>query len=512
MVRIAAESLAGVVFMCLILVCCAVKDVVTGYDRERVACPFKSLVFGPGLETNFVVPARFFYIQAVDFENNNFTYSPGSNAFEVSIKPIDGNRGRIYLQMLDRHDGTFIVRYRLYQSYDGLKITVKSAGRHVADSPYKLNGLVKCENCYCPVEDRNQWRSNMFCRPDVHSQTQIDFSIFPSIDLSTLHKNVESRFARHHSLCHYAIIDNKVYRKTLGSIVGFKMFSDAFLLSLTRKVKVPDVEFFINLGDWPLEKKDPEDGPLPILSWCGSTDTRDIVLPTYDITESTLESMGRVSLDMLSVQANTGPKWENKTEKAFWRGRDSRRERLNLVKLSRRRPELLDAALTNFFFFRNEEAEFGPKVKHVSFYDFFNFKYQINVDGTVAAYRLPYLLAGDSTVFKHDSIYYEHFYAELEPWVHYIPFKQDLSDLEERIEWAMQNDESARTIAENGKNYVRENLTSNNVYCYYLKVLEEYASRQVGEPRIHEGMELVEHPSENSGCDCPNQSTRHTEL
>ncbi|XP_071503346.1 protein O-glucosyltransferase 2-like [Diadema antillarum] len=512
MVRIAAESLAGVVFMCLILVCCAVKDVVTGYDRERVACPFKSLVFGPGLEKDFVVPARFFYIQAVDFENNNFTYSPGKNAFEVVVKTIDGTRGRVWVQMLDRNDGTFIVRYRLYTSYDnGIKIEVKSAGRHVADSPYKLKGLVKSENCNCPILDRDLWRSNMFCPAGIPRQIQSDFAIHPSINLKTLHRDVESRFARHHSLCHYTVINNKIYRKTLGSIVGFKMFSDAFLLSLTRKVKVPDVEFFINLGDWPLEKRDPEDEPLPILSWCGSTDSRDIVLPTYDITESTLETMGRVSLDIMSVQANTGPKWENKTSKAFWRGRDSRRERLNLVKLSRRRPEILDAALTNFFFFRNEEEEYGPKVKHVSFFDFFNFKYQINVDGTVAAYRLPYLMAGDSTVFKHDSIYYEHFYSELEPWIHYVPFKQDLTDLEEKIEWAMEHDEEARTIAETGKAFVRENLTSNHIYCYYLKVLEEYAARQVGTPRIHEGMELVEHPTQNNECDCPD-SRQHEEL
>jgi hypothetical protein len=58
----------------------------------------------------------------------------------------------------------------------------------------------------------------------------------------------------------------------------------------------------------------------------------------------------------------------------------------------------------------------------------------------VAAYRLPYLLAGDSVVFKMDSEYYEHFYKELEPWIHYIPFKKDLSDLEKHLDWAIAND------------------------------------------------------------------------
>ena len=67
-------------------------------------------------------------------------------------------------------------------------------------------------------------------------------------------------------------------------------------------------------------------------------------------------------------------------------------------------------------------------------------KYQINIDGTVAAYRLPYLIAGDSVVLKQDSPFYEHFYKDMKPYEHYIPFKRDLSDLMEKIQWAKDND------------------------------------------------------------------------
>lgn len=69
-------------------------------------------------------------------------------------------------------------------------------------------------------------------------------------------------------------------------------------------MKVPDVEFYINVGDWPLETRTVD--VLPILSWCGSADTRDIVLPTYDVTHSTLETMRGVTNDLLSIQGNTG--------------------------------------------------------------------------------------------------------------------------------------------------------------------------------------------------------------
>jgi hypothetical protein len=56
---------------------------------------------------------------------------------------------------------------------------------------------------------------------------------------------------------------------------------------------MPDVEFFVNLGDWPLEKKKSNSNIHPIFSWCGSTDSKDIVMPTYDLTDSVLETMGR---------------------------------------------------------------------------------------------------------------------------------------------------------------------------------------------------------------------------
>lgn len=72
---------------------------------------------------------------------------------------------------------------------------------------------------------------------------------------------------------------------------------------------------------------------------------------------------------------------------------------------------------------------------------FAKFKYQLNIDGTVAAYRFPYLLAGDSLVFKQDSAYYEHFYVDLEPDVHYVAIARDLSNLVDKIELAKENDQ-----------------------------------------------------------------------
>ncbi|TRY91845.1 hypothetical protein DNTS_027194 [Danionella cerebrum] len=462
----------------------------TRRSKSAVVSASRTLLWGPGLETDVVLPARFFFIQAVDSTGRNFTVSPGEKTFEVKITSPTDTYARIWIQILDRNDGSFLVRYRMYASYTDLHIDVLFEDKLVGKSPYVLKGAVYHELCDCPELDGELWEMNMHC-PASFPQIDSDLSPFPRVDPDRNANEIIQRFAKRNSLCHYTIKNNQVYIKTHGEHVGFRIFMDALLLSITRKVKLPDFEFFVNLGDWPLEKRRVSQKPSPIFSWCGSNDTQDIVMPTYDLTESVLETMGRVSLDLMSVQGHTGPAWEQKISKAFWRGRDSRKERLELVKLARANPTILDAAFTNFFFFKHDETLYGPLVKHVSFFDFFKYKYQINVDGTVAAYRLPYLLAGDSVVLKQDSVYYEHFYSQLQPWVHYIPFKADLSDLLEKIQWAKEHEDEVKKIARAGQQFARTQLMGENIFCYYYKLFQKYAELQVTEPKVRDGMELV---------------------
>lgn len=216
----------------------------------------------------------------------------------------------------------------------------------------------------------------------------------------------------------------------------------------------------MNLGDYPLSHGEE---PLPILSWCGSEVTHDIILPTYEITEATLQMLSRTTLDIFAMSTTDRVPWMKKISKGFFRGRDSCQvkggcrsavgsndvyfqERLDLVRLARKHPEHLDANLTRMFFFRDQLAEFEPLSDHVPLPKFFDYKYQISLDGTVAAYRLPYLLSGDALVFKQDSRYYEHFYRDLKPNQHFIPVRKDLSDLIERIEWARKNDDEVPAI------------------------------------------------------------------
>lgn len=198
---------------------------------------------------------------------------------------------------------------------------------------------------------------------------------------------------------------------------------------------------------------------------------------------------------MMSVQSNTEKEWGDKIPKLFWRGRDSRKERLDLISIGRKHSNLINASLTNFFFFRDQEHVYGPKEQHVSFFRFFDvitsisiyadnllnygifcvflqYKYQLSIDGTVAAYRYPFLLGGDSVVFKTDSPYIEHFYQDLTPWTHYIPVQGDLKDLVKKIKWAMGNDDKVKKIGRAGSEYARNNLMPLNIFCYHGLLLE----------------------------------------
>lgn len=131
------------------------------------------------------------------------------------------------------------------------------------------------------------------------------------------------------------------------------------------------------------------------------------------------------------------------------------------------------------------------------------------MDGTVAAYRFPYLMLGSSLVLKQDSQYYEHFYMHLKAGAHYVPVKRNLSNLLEKIKWAKENDAEAQEIARAGQAAARELLQPSRLYCYYYKVLCTYSERQTGQPTRHEDMELVPQPSDNTAlCTCERKSLK----
>lgn len=61
-------------------------------------------------------------------------------------------------------------------------------------------------------------------------------------------------------------------------------------------------------------------------------------------------------------------------------------------------------------------------------------RYLFNFRGVAASFRFKHLFLCGSLVFHIGEEWLEFFYLQLKPWVHYIPVKQDLSDLR----WTLQ--------------------------------------------------------------------------
>lgn len=73
-------------------------------------------------------------------------------------------------------------------------------------------------------------------------------------------------------------------------------------------------------------------------------------------------------------------------------------------------------------------------------------KILIDIDGYTYSQRYPWVMSSGSAVMKIHS--FKDIGSVLgRPWIHYIPAKIDLSDFEENLQWAKNNDEEVRKIA-----------------------------------------------------------------
>jgi serine/threonine protein kinase len=107
------------------------------------------------------------------------------------------------------------------------------------------------------------------------------------------------------------------------------------------------------------------------------------------------------------------------------------------------------------------------------------YKYIVHVDGHVSAFRLSLELSMGSVILLVESqwkIWYRDFLLPFgdtydEKLAHYIPVKEDLSDLIEKIQWCRDNDEKCEQIAKNALHFFRKYLQKDGVLQYMQKIL-----------------------------------------
>jgi hypothetical protein len=81
----------------------------------------------------------------------------------------------------------------------------------------------------------------------------------------------------------------------------------------------------------------------------------------------------------------------------------------------------------------------------------------IMLEGNDVATGLKWALLSDSVVMMQPPSFTSWAMEELlEPWVHYIPLNEDLSDVEEKMQWILDNDKKAQLIAQRGTLWIQD--------------------------------------------------------
>ena len=100
---------------------------------------------------------------------------------------------------------------------------------------------------------------------------------------------------------------------------------------------------------------------------------------------------------------------------------------------------------------------------YLSLPDLIKYKYLIDIGGNGYSGRLKLLLFSKRPLLLVDRDYVEYFHDDLIPYIHYIPVKNDLSDLLEQINWMKLNPEKSLEIADNAFNYAINNFNIDNL-------------------------------------------------
>ncbi|MCF0232630.1 MAG: hypothetical protein HUJ63_10300, partial [Enterococcus sp.] len=116
----------------------------------------------------------------------------------------------------------------------------------------------------------------------------------------------------------------------------------------------------------------------------------------------------------------------------------------------------------------------GTPTKYISLEDHTKYKYLLDLPGRGWSARVKNLMFSQRPLFLVDREMYDYVYLKLKKYVHYIPVKADLSDLEAQYEWAESHPKEAENIAKNALSFAKKNLYMHQVIDEYSMILEDY--------------------------------------
>jgi Glycosyl transferase family 90/Stf0 sulphotransferase len=234
--------------------------------------------------------------------------------------------------------------------------------------------------------------------------------------------------------------------------------------------------------------------PIPLFTTCAMTTCNNsFPMPSYmTIIDSQIDA---TNWYRMFLEFDKKYKWEDKIRQVVWRGglseNDPKRvyesQRWRFCKLVTSLPagkekDMFNVGLTNIPDFLTAQIDInasivGGIVDGISpMNDFQKYIAVLDFDGNSWSSRFGTMLCYNSVAIKVEPAYADYWIYDLVPWKHYIPIKNDLSDVVENIAFALDpaNDGIVQEIIFNANQWCSERFTQQALISDMLDIWEDY--------------------------------------
>ena len=116
---------------------------------------------------------------------------------------------------------------------------------------------------------------------------------------------------------------------------------------------------------------------------------------------------------------------------------------------------------------------------YVSLSDHCKYKYLIDIEGVGYSARSKFFLHSRRPLFYQKRRWNEYWFWDLKEYKHYIPVANNLSDLDEKIEWAEVNPDKCKEIADNAADFAANNLRKKDAIKRLRDILYELGTGEL---------------------------------
>ncbi len=231
---------------------------------------------------------------------------------------------------------------------------------------------------------------------------------------------------------------------------SLKLILEAIMLGVHNK----DFEFYLHTVDFPTEKI--EKGHFYYC--CDQPENLDSVFPDFIFDHWKQAGIPDFKKTVLEISEAAEKQFIH--SKMLWIGNvETNPIRKKILEFSVKYPHIIEAYNTAVDQFIIEKKD----IPYISLADHTQYKYLIDVEGRGYSGRIKMLLFTKRVLFIQERRWKSYYHFELVPFKHFIPVKNDLSDLLEKINFVENQGENYyQEMAQNAFDFAEENLHYHN--------------------------------------------------